>query len=148
VQQWTAYTDPEFGFTIHYPATWGTPAAKLVSGRTVIRFSEGFSVDIGQLSGANGQPTSYDELYASSKAESIANHSPMMDTDIGGRPGFILTSVSQATGGIVEVFAYTSYSDEDADIFRASYDLTPARNLTQADVDLFKRVVSTITFGN
>lgn len=71
----------------------------------------------------------------------------MMDTDIGGRPGFIFTSVSQATGGIVEVFAYTSYSDKDADIFRASYDLTPARNLTQADVDLFKQVVSTITFN-
>jgi hypothetical protein len=140
---WKTYTDSDFGYSIKYPASWGTPTTRMVANHTVTTLTDGFTVSIGQLPGANGQPTTYNELrsyFASGASGGIYS-----DTTIGGNPGFTLLSPSQKTNSIVQAYAYTPYPGNNM-IFEISYGLNPIRNLTDSDVSLFNKIVGTISF--
>ena len=147
---WKTYTDTKFGFTVRYPAAWGTPTTEDRFSVTDITLTNGFVIAIGLVPGGNDTPTTYQNLYTYYKSQAALGQGVLTsDTTVGGKPAITVIDKSQTTGGIIQVYTYAHYStayNGFENMFEVTYGLNPTRNLTQADVDLFNKVVSTITF--
>lgn len=147
---WTTYTNTQFGFTVNYPAAWGTPTTEDRYGVTDITLTKGFVIAIGLVPGQNDTPATYQSLYNYYKSQAALGQGVLTsDTAVGGRPAITVIDKSQTTGGIIQVYTYAHYStayNGFENMFEVTYGLNPTRNLTQADVDLFNKVVSTVTF--